>query len=193
MVVKKGKLLIFSAPSGSGKTTLVQYIMKQLDSLEFSISATSRSSRKNEIDGKDYYFLTPEEFKAKINRDEFVEWEEVYKDRYYGSLKSEVERIRTNGKHVVFDVDVVGGVNIKKMYKDDALGIFVMPPSIEVLKDRLFSRGTDSINDIQTRIDKAEYELTFSNRFDEIVINDDLEVAKEKALKLVIDFINKND
>jgi guanylate kinase len=191
MVSNKGKLLIFSAPSGSGKTTLVKYIMDQLDSLAFSISATSRSKRKNEIDGKDYYFLTPDDFKKKIAENEFVEWEEVYDNRYYGSLKSEVERIRNNGKHVVFDVDVVGGVNIKKMYKEESLGIFVMPPSIIELKDRLVGRGTDSANDIQTRIDKAEFELTFSDKFDEIVINDDLDKAKDESLILVKNFINR--
>jgi guanylate kinase len=185
----KGKLLIFSAPSGSGKTTLVKHVMEHVDNLAFSISATSRNKRYGEINGKDYYFLTVDEFKKKINNDEFVEWEEVYKDKFYGTLKSEVERIRNSGKNVVFDVDVVGGVNIKKLYGDEALGVFVMPPSIEVLKERLESRGTDNESDIKTRINKAEYELTFSNLFDEIIINDDLEKAKLETIELVKSFI----
>ncbi len=185
----KGKLLIFSAPSGSGKTTLVKHVMEHVDNLAFSISAASRNKRYGEINGKDYYFLTVDEFKKKINNDEFVEWEEVYKDKFYGTLKSEVERIRNSGKNVVFDVDVVGGVNIKKLYGDEALGVFVMPPSIEVLKERLESRDTDNESDIKTRINKAEYELTFSNLFDEIIINDDLEKAKLETIELVKSFI----
>jgi len=185
----KGKLLIFSAPSGSGKTTLVKHVMEHVDNLAFSISAASRNKRYGEINGKDYYFLTVDEFKKKINNDEFVEWEEVYKDKFYGTLKSEVERIRNSGKNVVFDVDVVGGVNIKKLYGDEALGVFVMPPSIEVLKERLENRDTDNESDIKTRINKAEYELTFSNLFDEIIINDDLEKAKLETIELVKSFI----
>ena len=185
----KGKLLIFSAPSGSGKTTLVKHVMEHVDNLAFSISAASRNKRYGEINGKDYYFLTVDEFKKKINNDEFVEWEEVYKDKFYGTLKSEVECIRNSGKNVVFDVDVVGGVNIKKLYGDEALGVFVMPPSIEVLKERLESRDTDNESDIKTRINKAEYELTFSNLFDEIIINDDLEKAKLETIELVKSFI----
>ena len=187
--IQKGKLLIFSAPSGSGKTTLVKYIMTELNSLSFSISATSRKKRSNEIDGKDYYFLSIEEFKSKIENDEFVEWEEVYKDRYYGSLKTEVDRIRNLGNHVVFDIDVVGGINVKKLFGHEALGVFVMPPSIEALRERLLERGTDNIEDIKTRLDKAEYELTFANKFDNIIINDNLEVAKLEALNLVKEFI----
>jgi len=188
-VNSKGKLLIFSAPSGSGKTTLVRYIMQHVDNLAFSISAASRNKRQGEVDGRDYYFLTADEFRKKINNDEFVEWEEVYIDKYYGTLKSEVERIRNSGKHVVFDVDVVGGVNIKKLYGNEALAVFVMPPSIEVLKERLVSRGTDTEEDIKTRIDKAEYELTFSDAFDEIIINDNLERAKFETIELVKSFI----
>ena len=187
--ISKGKLLIFSAPSGSGKTTLVRYIMQHVDNLAFSISAASRNKRQGEINGKDYYFLTADEFRKKIINDEFVEWEEVYQDKYYGTLKSEVERIRNSGKHVVFDVDVVGGVNIKKLYGDEALAVFVMPPSVEVLKERLVSRGTDTEEDIKTRIDKAEYELTFSDAFDEIIINDNLEKAKIETIELVKSFI----
>ncbi len=187
--IELGKLLIFSAPSGSGKTTLVKYIMEKQANLAFSISATSRQPRGKEVDGVDYYFLSADDFRSKTTAEEFVEWEEVYTDRYYGTLKTEVERIRRSGKHVVFDVDVVGGLNIKKMYDEDALAIFVMPPSIETLRDRLQGRGSDSKEDIQTRIDKAEFELTFASKFDEVVINDNLEVAKVEALNLVIDFI----
>ncbi len=185
----KGKLLIFSAPSGSGKTTLVRYLMQHIDNLSFSISAASREKRGGEIDGKDYYFLTVDEFKNKINNNDFVEWEEVYHDKFYGTLKSEVERIRNSGKNVVFDVDVIGGVNIKKLYGNEALAIFVMPPSLEVLKERLEGRGTDNVRDINTRLDKAGYELTFSDKFDEIIINDDLETAKKETVEIVEKFL----
>jgi len=186
---KIGKLLIFSAPSGSGKTTLVKYLMKQIDNLSFSISATSRKIRGGEVNGRDYYYLSADEFRNKIANNEFVEWEEVYTDKYYGTLKSEVERIRNNGQNVVFDVDVVGGVNIKKLYGNDALAIFVMPPSIKVLKQRLVGRGTDTEDDIKTRIDKAEYELTFVNKFDKIIINDKLEKAQMETVELVKEFV----
>ncbi len=185
----KGKLLIFSAPSGSGKTTLVKYLMQHIDNLSFSISAASREKRGGEVNGKDYYFLTADEFRKKIANSEFVEWEEVYHDKFYGTLKSEVERIRNSGKNVVFDVDVVGGVNIKKLYGNDALAIFVMPPSIEALCERLEGRGTDNDDDIKTRIDKAEHELTFSDKFDEIIVNDNLERAKKETVKIVKKFI----
>jgi guanylate kinase len=186
---QKGKLLIFSAPSGSGKTTLVKYLMQHIDNLSFSISATSRNIRGGEINGKDYYYLTADEFRKKIANNEFVEWEEVYHNKFYGTLKSEVERIRNNGQNVVFDVDVVGGVNIKKLYGDDALAIFVMPPSIEILKQRLTDRGTDTASDIKTRIDKAEYELTFADKFDSVIINDKLEKAQTETFKLVKLFV----
>ncbi len=186
---KKGKLLIFSAPSGSGKTTLVKHLMRKVDNLSFSISATSRKIRGGEINGRDYYYLSADEFRQKIANNEFVEWEEVYIDKFYGTLKSEVERIRNNGQNVVFDVDVVGGVNIKKLYGNDALAIFVMPPSIKVLKQRLLGRGTDTDNDIKTRIDKAEYELTFSNKFDNVIINDSLEKAQMETVDLVQRFV----
>ena len=146
---KQGKLLIFSAPSGSGKTTLVKYIMEEIENLSFSISATSRPPRGKEKDGKDYYFMSADEFRKKIDSDDFVEWEEVYSERYYGTLKAEVERIRNKGQNVVFDVDVVGGLNIKKLYDDEALAIFVKPPSIEILEQRLKQRGTDSDEEIR--------------------------------------------
>ena len=188
----KGKLIIFSAPSGSGKTTLVKHLMQHVDNLSFSISATSRKKRGNEINGKDYYFLTAEEFRKKIKSDEFVEWEEVYNDKYYGTLKAEVERIINTGQHVVFDVDVVGGVNIKKLYDSNALAIFVMPPSIEVLEKRLQGRGTDNESDIKSRIDKAEYELTFADKFDKIIINDNLQKAKIETVDVVEEFVGSN-
>ncbi|MDG1135975.1 MAG: guanylate kinase [Bacteroidales bacterium] len=187
----KGKLLIFSAPSGAGKTTLVRYVMEALPSLAFSISATSRQKRGNEIDGKEYYFLSVEDFRKKIANDEFVEWEEVYDDKYYGTLKSEVDRITNIGDNVVFDVDVVGGLNIKNIYGDKALAIFVMPPNIDTLDKRLINRNTDSKHDIETRIKKAKYELTFADKFDISIINDDLEIAKKEAIEKVSDFINK--
>ena len=189
--MKKGKLLIFSAPSGSGKTTLVKYLMNAVDGIRFSVSATSRKPRGGEINGKDYYFLSVKEFKNRIAKDEFVEWEEVYKDKFYGTLKSDIERLRNEGFHVAFDVDVVGGLNIKKCYGDDALSVFIMPPSIEELFARLKNRATDCDEDIQIRIDKAEFELTFADKFDVRIINDDLEIAKMETVKVICDFLNK--
>ena len=162
----QGKLIIFSAPSGAGKTTIVRHLLEQNLNLEFSISATSRGKRHTETDGKDYYFLSADEFKAKIGNNEFLEWEEVYAGTYYGTLKAEVERIRKNGQNVIFDVDVVGGCNIKKFYGDEALAVFVQPPSVEELRNRLISRSTDAMEVIEKRVAKAEYELTFSSHFD---------------------------
>lgn len=186
--MKKGKLLIFSAPSGSGKSTLVQYLMSQNDTLAFSVSCTSRAPRGTEKHGVEYYFLSPEEFRQRIANDEFLEYEEVYTDKFYGTLKAEVERLSDAGKTVLFDVDVKGGVNIKKFYGDRALSIFVQPPSIEELSRRLHGRGTDSEEVIQTRLDKAAYELTFAPQFDKIIVNDDLETAKAEVLKILNDF-----
>lgn len=186
----KGKLIIFSAPSGSGKTTLVKHLMKEVDSVSFSVSATSRAKREGETNGKDYYFLTIEEFKKKISNNEFIEWEEVYKDHFYGTLFSEVERIRNQGNHVVFDVDVVGGKNIKSIFKKEALAIFVKPPSIEALKERLTSRATDSADKIKLRIEKAEFELTFEKYFDVTIVNDDLDKARKETIEIVERFIN---
>jgi guanylate kinase len=188
--MKKGKLIIFSAPSGAGKTTVVKHLLKQNLGLEFSISATSRAPRHTETHGKDYYFLSLEDFKKKVANDEFLEWEEVYPGTCYGSLKAEVERIRNKGKHVVFDVDVVGGVNIKKYYGDDALAIFIQPPSIEELRNRLVGRSTDSAEVIEKRVEKAAYELTFAPHFDVILVSEDLPVTLANAEKLVSDFIN---
>ncbi len=187
--MKKGKLIIFSAPSGAGKTTIVKHLLKQDFDLEFSISATSRAPRHTETHAVDYYFLSPEEFSQKIKNDDFLEWEEVYAGTSYGTLKSEVERIRNLGKHVIFDVDVVGGLNIKKYYGDEALAIFVKPPSIEELRNRLVGRSTDTKEVIDKRVAKAEYELTFAPKFDTILVSEELEVTLSNAEKLVLDFI----
>ena len=185
----QGKLIIFSAPSGAGKTTIVRHLLDKDLNLEFSISATSRGMRHTETNGKDYYFLSPEEFRKKIDNNEFLEWEEVYAGTYYGTLKSEVERIRNNGKNVIFDVDVVGGCNIKKYYGDEALAVFVQPPSVEELRNRLISRSTDSLEVIEKRVAKAEYELTFASQFDLIIINENLEIAFEEAEKCIREFL----
>lgn len=186
-----GKLIIFSAPSGSGKSTIVNYLLEQMPDLCFSISATSRSPRGAECHGTEYYFLSPEEFRQKIAEDAFLEYEEVYTDRFYGTLKSEVERIINSGKNVIFDVDVVGGCNIKKYYGEKALSVFVKPPSIDALKKRLEVRGTDSPEVIAQRIEKAEYEMTFAPKFDVVILNDDLTVAKADTLKVVSQFLDK--
>lgn len=185
-----GKLIIFSAPSGAGKSTIVNYLLSQNINLRFSISATSRLPRGEEKHGVEYYFHTPEEFRQKIENNEFLEYEEVYKDKFYGTLKAEVQRIFDNGGNVIFDVDVVGGCNIKKYYGDKALSIFVEPPSISELRNRLISRGTDSPEIIEARVAKAEYEMTFASEFDVIIKNDNLEEAKAKALQVVKEFLS---
>ena len=187
----QGKLIIFSAPSGAGKTTIVRHLLEQDLNLEFSISATSRGKRHTETDGKDYYFLSPEEFRNKIENNEFLEWEEVYQGTLYGTLKSEVERIRSSGQNVIFDVDVVGGLNIKKYYGDEALAVFIQPPSVEELRNRLGSRSTDAPEVIENRVKKAEYELTFASQFDRIIVNEQLPIAFEEAEKCIWEFINK--
>ena len=187
--MEKGKLLIISAPSGSGKSTLVKFLMKELTDLEFSISATSRKPRGNEKHEKDYYFLSVDDFKNKIAQNDFVEWEEVYKGRFYGTLKSEVNRIRESGKTVVFDVDVIGGLNIKKLYGDEALALFIKPPSIDELKNRLKKRGTDETDEIEKRIAKAEEEMSYAPKFDRIIINDDLNKAQKEILDAVKSFL----
>lgn len=186
--MKKGKLIIFSAPSGAGKTTIVKHLLQQDFGLEFSISATSRAPRHTETPGVDYYFLSPDEFKQKAEAGEFLEWEEVYPGTCYGTLKAEVERIRNKGKHVVFDVDVVGGTNIKKFYGDEALAVFVQPPSIDELRKRLVGRSTDSPEVIEKRVAKAEYELTFAPNFDVVLVSEELAVTLANADKLVLDF-----
>jgi guanylate kinase len=185
----QGKLIIFSAPSGAGKTTIVRHLLEKNLNLEFSISATSRPMRHTETHGKDYYFLSVEEFKTKIANQEFLEWEEVYNGNFYGTLKSEVDRIRSIGKNVIFDVDVVGGSNIKKFYGNEALAVFVQPPSVEELRKRLIARSTDSQEVIDKRIAKAEYELTFASQFDCIIVNEDLEKAFDEAEKCIRKFI----
>lgn len=189
----KGKLIVFSAPSGSGKTTIVRHLLKQKElNLAFSISATSREIRGNEEDGKDYYFLSAKEFKNKIKNEEFLEWEEVYRDNFYGTLKTEVERIWNLGKHVVFDIDVSGGLRIKRKFPKETLSIFVKPPSIDELKIRLKKRKTESDDKINMRVAKASAELATSPLFDEIVINKDLDKALEDAYTLVHNFINES-
>ena len=188
---KKGKLIIFSAPSGAGKTTLVHWLMNEISGLVFSVSATSRKMRPGEVDGKDYYFLTADEFKEKIKNNEFVEWEEVYENQFYGTLASEVERLRNQGKNVVFDVDVMGGMNIKKMYGDEALSVFIMPPSVEELEKRLRNRNTETEESIKKRVGKAKYEMQFADKFDKIVVNDNLEEAKKEIKNIVEEFLDK--
>jgi len=185
----KGKLIIFSAPSGAGKTTIVRHLLDKNLNLEFSVSATSRTPRYNETHGKDYYFLSTEEFKKKITKGEFLEWEEVYDRTYYGTLKSEVNRIRDLGKNVIFDVDVEGGLNIKKFYGNEAYAIFVQPPSVDELRIRLQNRSTETEEKIQMRIAKAEQELSFASEFDVIITNNDLTQACKEAENLIRDFL----
>jgi guanylate kinase len=191
MSLKRGKLIVFSAPSGSGKTTLVHHLIAQRDlNLDFSISATSREKRGNEKDGKDYYFISLDDFKKQINEDDFIEWEEVYQGNLYGTLKSEIERIWSKGKHVIFDIDVVGGLRIKEKFPEQTLAVFVQPPSIEEMEFRLRNRKTDTEEKIKERVQKAVRELKFSSRFDVILVNDNLEKAKKEAYNLVLNFIN---
>ena len=187
----KGKMLIVSAPSGSGKSTIVQWLMQEHPELKlyFSISCTSRAPRGTERDGVEYFFLTPEEFKTKIQNNEFLEYEEVYENRFYGTLKQQVERQCEAGQNVVFDVDVKGGINIKKYYGNEALSLFIQPPSVEELRKRLVGRGTDTAEAIEQRLAKAEYEMTFAPQFDKIIVNDDLETAKQETLRVVMDFL----
>ncbi len=186
----KGKLIIFSAPSGSGKTTIVQNLLQKDFNMEFSISATTRDPRGKEKNGVDYYFLKPDEFRKKIENNELLEWEEVYTDKYYGTLKSEVERITSKGNNIVFDVDVVGGMNIKKMYGSEAIAIFIQAPSIDELKNRLNNRGTDSEDVIQQRLDKAVHEMSYAKEFDFIVVNNTLEDAINETENLLNRFLN---
>ena len=185
---KKGKCVIFSAPSGAGKTTIVHYLLKQNLGLEFSVSACSREPRSNEVDGRDYHFLGLDGFKEKIEEDAFVEWEEVYTDNFYGTLKSEIERIWSHGKTVVFDVDVIGGLNIKRIFGEQALSIFVQPPSYDELEARLRKRSTETEDKIQQRMYKAKTELSYGPEFDIILINDHLDAACHKAQNLIVEF-----
>lgn len=192
MSTQQGKLIVFSAPSGSGKTTIVKYLLTQPQlHLDFSISATSRYMRDGEINGKDYYFISPEDFQKKIAENAFVEHEEVYKNNFYGTLKTELERIWSEGKHVIFDIDVVGGLNIKNQYPDQTLAIFVNPPSVDELERRLKFRQTESDEKIAMRLEKAEREIARAPEFDVILENHDLETAKNEAVQLVSNFLNQ--
>lgn len=191
--MQQGKLIVFSAPSGSGKSTLVGWLMAEHPELKltFSVSCTTREPRGNEKNGVEYIFLSTEEFKERIASDEFIEYEEVYSGRFYGTLKTQVERQLSAGQNVIFDVDVKGGCNIKKFYGNRALSIFIQPPSVNELRRRLEQRGTDSAEAIQNRIAKAEYELTFADRFDTVIVNDELTLAQEKVYKTVVNFLNR--
>ncbi len=189
--MKPGKLIIFSAPSGAGKTTIVRHLLGKFPELAFSISATTREKRGTEKAGNDYYFMTKEEFLHRIAKKEFVEFEEVYNGTFYGTLRAEIERIWAEGKHVIFDVDVEGGLHLKRKYPEEALAVFVQPPSYEVLVDRLTNRSTESKEKLQERIIKAKRELEYADKFDVILLNDDLENACNKAERLVADFLKK--
>lgn len=187
----EGKCIILCAPSGAGKTSITKYLLSQDLGLEFSISACNREKRENEVDGEDYYFLSTEDFKHKIENEEFVEWEEVYNDNYYGTLKTEISRIWNNGKNVIFDVDVEGGLSLTKHFGEKALAIFIKPPSVKTLEERLRSRGTEDEEKIQKRLDKAEKELGYSKWFDTIIVNENLETAQQEALTIIKSFLRK--
>ncbi len=187
-----GKAIIFSAPSGSGKTTIVKHLLKTNPDLGFSISASTRDKRgRTETNGQDYYFLSPIEFKQKIDNDEFVEWEEVYEVNFYGTLKSEIQRIWDSGKNVIFDVDVKGGLNLKKYFGDKALAIFVKVPSVEVLKERLHDRGTETPESLSRRLFKAQFEMSFQDKFDVVLVNENLDISLKEAQQLYDDFKSK--
>jgi len=186
---KDQKVIIFTAPSGAGKTTLVCHMLDQMKELSFSVSATTRSKRSHEEDGEDYYFLEPAAFQKKIENEEFLEWEEVYKGTCYGTLKSEVERIWSIGKYAIFDVDVKGAVNIKKYYGDQALAVFIRPPSVQALMNRLLGRKTETLETLEIRMARSRMELTYEDQFDITVINDDLDTAKKDALDIVRNFL----
>ena len=191
--MKKGKLIVFSAPSGSGKTTIVRHLLGKEDlNLEFSISAATREARGEEVSGKDYYFMSLQDFKTHIKNEDFVEWEEVYRDNFYGTLKSEVERIWAQGKNVIFDIDVAGGLRIKHKFPEETLAVFVKPPSVDELKRRLKERSTESDEKINMRIAKAHVELATAPQFDKIIKNYDLDTAKEEAYQLVKEFVNNS-
>lgn len=191
--MKQGKVIIFSAPSGSGKSTIINWLMQEHEelNLRFSISCTSRKPRGTEQNGVEYFFVTPEEFRQRIANDEFLEYEEVYADRFYGTLKAQVEKQLAAGENVVLDVDVKGGCNIKKIYGDKALSVFIQPPSVEALRQRLNGRGTDAPEVIEDRIRRAEFELSFAPKFDVVVVNDNLETAKQEAYTDIKEFLDK--
>ncbi len=193
-IILDGKLIIFSAPSGSGKTTIVKHLLGENSNLGFSISACTRDRRgRSEENGKDYYFLTPDEFKHKIDADEFVEWEEVYTGAFYGTLKAEIQRVWDSGKHVLFDVDVQGGLKLKHYYGDKALAVFVKVPDEETLRQRLIGRGSETEESLSKRLFKVHFEMSFQDQFDVILVNDDLETSLKKAQKLVDNFVQRNE
>lgn len=192
MEAKKEKMIIVCAPSGTGKTTIVKAILPHFPKISFSVSATSRPPRKGELDGKDYYFLSQEEFEKKIAENDFIEWEEVYPGSYYGTLRSELDRIWGQNQQVIFDVDVLGGINIKNQYPENSLAIFFMPPSLEILRKRLEGRGTETPESLQKRIDRASYEMGFSDQFDKTIINDELDRAIEETKTVITEFL-KNE
>ena len=185
-----GKLIVISAPSGAGKTSIVHHLLKNMPELSFSVSACSREKRDNETHGKDYYFLAVEDFQNKIKEAAFLEWEEVYENQYYGTLKSEIERIWSEGKTVIFDVDVIGGLNIKKQYPKECLSLFIMPPSVDVLRERLSGRGTESEAKLEMRLAKAEQEILKNQEFDKVILNDDFGIACEETIEVITNFIN---
>ena len=185
-----GKLIVISAPSGAGKTSIVHHLLKNMPELSFSVSACSREKRDNETHGKDYYFLGVEGFQNKIKEAAFLEWEEVYENQYYGTLKSEIERIWSEGKTVIFDVDVIGGLNIKKQYPKECLSLFIMPPSVDVLRERLSGRGTESEAKLEMRLAKAEQEILKNQEFDKVILNDDFGIACEETMEVITNFIN---
>jgi len=187
--MNQGKLIIFAAPSGAGKTSIVKSLLEQNFPLTFSVSATTRSKRQDEIDGKDYFFLTKEQFKEKISAGDFLEWEEVYAETYYGTLKSEVDKLLEKGENVLFDVDVLGAINIKKIYADQALALFVKPPSVDALIERLKNRGTENDESLKRRVDKSTYELSFEQNFDKTIVNNHLEEAQNQAKQIILNFI----
>jgi guanylate kinase len=185
-----GKLIVISAPSGAGKTSIVHHLLKNISGLSFSVSACSREKRDYETHGKDYYFLGVEDFKDKIKEGVFLEWEEVYENQYYGTLKSEIERILSEGKTVIFDVDVIGGLNIKKQYPKECLSLFIMPPTVDVLRQRLSGRGSESEAKVEMRLAKAEQEISKNQEFDMVILNDDFGIACEDTIKVITNFIN---
>ena len=189
--VMTGKVIIVSAPSGAGKTSIVKHVLDFLPELRFSTSATTRAMREGEVNGRDYHFLTVDDFKRGIDRDEFLEWEEVYHNQFYGTLKSEIRRIWDEGKVVIFDVDVKGGLNIKKFFGDDALAVFIEPPTVQELENRLRKRGTETEESLRKRVEKAEYELSFAPQFDKIIVNDNLDDARAEMLHTIREFLDE--
>lgn len=190
MPKKPGKLIIVSAPSGAGKTTLVHHLLREIPELEFSVSCATRKPRENETDGKDYYFISTNAFREKINNGEFAEWEEVYEDNFYGTLKAEIQRILNKGRSVIFDIDVKGGMNLKKIYPEDSLSIFILPPTEEELERRLRNRKTETEDQLRTRIGKAKREMELADYFDRILVNDSLKESKTSIVRMVNNFLN---